>query len=898
MCNRLAVLVGTLLFLTSTSLSQGFQYAPGVRYDNAVPTLESVVGHGWGEDISSYVEIERYIGALSQASPMVEMRTYGKTWENRELHYMIVSSPANLARLDEIRGAMKALADPRTGSAAALDTLPTVVWLIYGIHGNEISSPNAALLTAYHLAAARGDALVDSILRDCVVLIDAQQNPDGRDRFVNYFRQTRGRWPDADPQSAEHNEVWPGGRVNHYGFDLNRDWFARTQTETRARVAVFNEWFPQVVVDLHEMGGNSTYYFAPPADPINPYLTPRQLEWLQRFGRNNATWFDREKIAYFTREVFDSFYPGYGEGWPMFHGAIGMTYEQASVRGLVLDREDETTIHFRESVRNQFLASLATLETSSANRRELLESFATFRREAISEGGKAEIKEFVLPPGEDPGRTAALVANLMAQGIEVKAASRPFRHARVRSVGSTTAEARDFPEGTYLVPVAQPAGRLVSTLLATHVPMPEDFVQRQKARKAANLGDEIYDVTSWSLPLLYDVEAFSAETVSDVQSAVLSQAPVVEGALPGGPAEVAYLVPWGTHNAARLLAAMQSTGLRVHVSTEAFGLSGMEFPAGSLIVRVRDNPTDLHQRLQALARETGATIYPTNTGWVDSGVNLGSNHVRFLRRPRIAMAYGMPVRSGSVGATRYMLEQAYGYPVTVIHTYDLARADLSKYNVLILPDATGMMGGYSGFLGDRGVQRIKDWVAAGGTLIAIGSSSEWLTGEKVGLLAGKLEKKQAAAREEDKEKPTSAGEEAETAGPAVEDPYQQLIQPDEESPDYVPGAMVRVRVTGHHWLGFGYSGDTFVLVNSNRVFSPLKRDRGTNVAVYFPEDQLQVSGFAWDGSMAQLANKAFLMHQSHGRGNVVAFAEDPNFRAYMHGLDLLFLNAVFFGPAR
>lgn len=878
-------------------LAQEFEYSPGTNYDPAVPTLNSVVGHGWGEEVSSYAEIERYLTALSDFSPMVEMRSYGRTWEGRELHYLVISSAANLARVDDFRASIRALADPRTGATPSTDTLPVVVWLIYGVHGNEISSPNAALLTAYHLAAARGNPLVDSVLENCVVLIDAQQNPDGRDRFVNYFRQTRGRWPDADPAAAEHNEAWPGGRTNHYAFDLNRDWFARTQIESRARVDVFMDWYPQVVVDLHEMGGNSTYYFAPPADPLNPGLTSQQVEWLRRFGRNNAVWFDRLRIDYFTREVFDSFYPGYGEGWPMFHGAIGMTYEQASVRGLVFEREDQTRLHFRESVRNHFVASIATLETAAGNRSQLLEDFGAYRREAIVEGGQGGIREFLLPPGPDPGRTAALVANLMAQGIEVKVAAGAFRNNRVVAPARTAAESRDFPAGTYLVLLAQPAGRLAKTLLETHVPMPEDFVQRQKDRRAKQLRDEIYDVTAWSLPLIYDVECFGAEAASEVAATRLLEKPGMAGEIRGGAAELAYLVPWGTHASGRLLAALMNRKLRVHVSDEAFSLAGLEFPPGSLIIKVRENPGDLYRQLQELVGQTGAVVYPTNSGWVDSGINLGSDHVRFLRPPRIAMAYGLPVRSSSVGATRYLLEQAYGYPVTVIHTYDLARADLSRYNVLILPDASGMLGGYSGFLGERGVQRLKEWVAAGGTLVAIGSAAEWLTGEKVGLLASRQEKKQAAAKEPSEQKDEGAATKGDDKPPAGGDPYEELIRPDEESPDTVPGALVRVRIADHHWLGFGYDGDTFALVNSNRVLTPLKVNQGTNVGVYFPEPQLLVSGFAWEGSMAQLANKAFLMHQGHGRGHVVAFAEDPNFRAYLHGLDVLFLNAVFFGPA-
>ena len=621
----LVVLCCTWISLTAAD----FEYYPGAVYDASVPTLESVAGHGWGEDVSSHAQIDRYVHALAEASPKVRLQTYARSWEGRPLSYLIVSSEENLARLEEIQAGGRQIAYPDSGEGTTnLERQPVIVWLLYGVHGNEISSPNAAMLAAYHLAAAQGDALVDSILENCVVLIDPSENPDGRDRFVNYFRQTRGRWPDADPNAAEHNESWPMGRSNHYFFDLNRDWFARTQPETRGRIDVFLQWFPQVVVDLHEMGGESTYYFAPPADPLNPVFTSEQVEWLRRFGQNNAAWFDRNQIDYYTREVFDSFYPGYGEGWPMFNGSIGMTYEQASVRGLILDRRDGTTLDFRESVRNHFLASLATLETAAQNRAEMLSYFEDFRRSVADWAAEGPIREYLLPPGPDPLRTTELAGNLVAQGIEVRRAREAFRmEGHTDSVGRDV-EAVEFPEGTYLVPLAQPSGRLAATLLARHVPMDDEFLSRQKERRSKGLRDEIYDVTAWSLPLLYDVECYGSPTPADVASDSVDRDPEPAGEVRGGTASLAYLVPWGPLSSAKLLAELQRREIRVHASDEPFSIHGVDFGAGSLIIKVRDNPDDLYRQLNEVARSTGAIVYPTNTAWVSSGVNFGSDNVR------------------------------------------------------------------------------------------------------------------------------------------------------------------------------------------------------------------------------------------------------------------------------
>ena len=329
--------------------------------------------------------------ALAAAAPnRLKVFDYGETWEGRKLIYAAVGSEANIRRLTEIRAAIGRIADPRkTPEADArkiMAGLPAVIWLSYGVHGNEISSPDAGLLTAYHLLAAHNDKLVDQILANVLVLIDPIQNPDGRDRFVNYFEQARGLEPDASPVAAEHLEPWPGGRVNHYLFDLNRDWIALTQPEVLNQVKVLREWFPLVYVDLHEMGANSTYFFSPESDPYNPNLTTDQRESLKLFGHNNAKWFDKYGFDYFTREEYDAFYPGYGASWPEYYGAIAMTYEQASVRGLVVRRSDETLLTYRDTVRHHFVSSVSTLETAAANREKLLEDFYRYRATAIEEG--------------------------------------------------------------------------------------------------------------------------------------------------------------------------------------------------------------------------------------------------------------------------------------------------------------------------------------------------------------------------------------------------------------------------------------------------------------------------------------------------------------------------------
>jgi hypothetical protein len=909
MWRKILVVIVLALLSCGAAAAQSFEFLPGAKYDPAIPTLKQVVGHDWGENITLHSELVAYLRALEKASPKVRVVEYARTWQGRPLHYVIISAEQNLARLEEVKAGMKRLADPRATNEAdanrLISSLPAVTWLAYGVHGNEISSSDAALRMAYHLVAAQNDDLVAQILRDTIVIIDPAQNPDGRDRFINHFRGTVGRWPDADQQAAERIEPWPSGRSNHYLFDMNRDWFAQTQPETRGRVRIYQEWFPVVFVDLHEMGSNSTYYFAPPALPYNPNLFPEQHKWLETYGRNNARWFDRFRFDYYTREVFDSFYPGYGEGWPMFHGSIGMTYEQASARGLVVRRSDDTEMHYRDSVQHHFISSLATAETTAKNREALLRHFYEFRRSAVREGQQGAVKEFILAPGNDPNRATKLAALLVTQGIEVKRAEAPFTNARVRDYDDKS-QSREFPAGTYVVSLAQPAMRLVKTLLEKHTPMDKEFIDEQVRRRKQRLPDEIYDITAWSLPLIFGVDAYTSEQPSQGNFTTLSEPPRPAGKLHGGRAHLAYLIPWGSNSAAQALADLLRQEVRVAVTHRPVTLGGIAFPRGTLVVRVKDNPGDLHARIERAVADYGIEVHATSESWVEAGVNLGSDYVRHLKPPKIALAWNDPTSSLSAGWARFVLERQYGLPVTLLHARLLGRADLSRYNVLILPSASGFLGGYADALGESGAQRIKSWVQAGGTLITFGEATRWLTDEKVALLATQREMRDG--RPEREERPGGAvrpsGPPASTGGgqgtpgsqPPAPGDAEKAILPERELPEAIPGAILRVEVDGEHWLGFGYAGSASVLVDSRNIYTPLKLDRGRNVARYAASDRVLRSGWAMEESLQQIGGKAWLMHQPAGRGSVIAFAEDPNFRAFCDGLNLFVLNGIFFAP--
>jgi hypothetical protein len=918
MLRKISVIAVLCLLMWPLAAQTKFEFWPGATYDPAVPTFKKVLGYEPGERISSPDQVLEYLHALAAAAPsQMKVFEFGQSWEGRKFVYAAVGSPANIKRLAEIRAGMQALADPRkTPDAEArklIASLPAVTFLAYGMHGNEISSSDAALMTAYHLLAARKDPVVDSILKDALVLIEPMQNPDGRARFLANYDQSYGIEPDPSPVAAEHNENWPGGRGNHYLFDCNRDWFAATQPEVQGQIKVLQEWYPLVFVDAHEMGADSTYYFAPPADPFNPNITADQRDTLQIFGKNNARWFDKFGFDYFTRDQFDAFYPGYGDSWPPYLGGVGMTFEQASARGLVMRRQDDTLLPYRDTVRQHFTASISTAEAAAANRAKLLERFYNYRKTAVEEGGKGAVREYILVRSGDTSSADKLAALLSEQGIEMKRAKDAFR-----------AAGRDMPAGSYVIPLAQPSERLIRTLLDSKIALDDKFVKEMERRRKKKLPDEVYDITAWSLPLAYNVEAVPANEVSQGAFEPVKPQRIPPGTFAADPKALAYVAPGGTHATARLMAAALHDGLKVMASDKEFAQNGTKYPAGTLIFKVQGNPADLTRRLEALAKTTGADIKPVASSWMDDGPNFGDRDVPQLKKPAIALVWDRPTSSGSAGATRFVLERQFGYPVTVVRAAQLGMADLSKFDVVILPEGSGY---YEAF-GANGTRRLQDWVQQGGTLIGLGSAMSYLADPRTSFVSVSLEN---AARPADSAKPASGARPAEGAKPANgaqagaaaasgapagrggeggaaggpvpgklianEEEYQKAIQPDTEMPDRVLGVMLKATLDPDHWLTAGLPPTVYALVSGRSVYTPVKLDRGVNAAVFAGPNDLVASGYMWEENRKQFAYKPLVIVQPSRRGVVIAFTSDPNFRAFIDGMNLMFANAVFRGPA-
>jgi Zinc carboxypeptidase len=885
----------------------------GGEYRDSVPTWSSVLGYEPGERITSYAEMTRYLEALA-TSDRAELRGYGTSYEGRRLQILVISDPENLARVDAIREQVRRLADPRALDADAAAGIaretPAISWVAANVHGGEHSTMEACLLLAYQLIAGE-DGVSRLIRKESVVVIDPLQNPDGRDRSVGYFYSAFGLRPNPDANAAEHGHPWPSARPNHYLFDLNRDWYPLTQQESRAKVQAFLEWRPQVYADLHEMGWDSTYYFPPPAAPINKHLPGYTLQGWELYGRAIAAAFDEHGIDYYLRERFDAFYPGYGECWPSFHGAIGMTFEQATVQGLSIRCKDETVRTLRDALWQHFLAAMATCETTARHREERLQAFYDFHRDAIEEGRSGAIRAYILPAGDQSPDAAALIANLAAQGIESHPSVAGFTVHDARRFPDGDAEERTFASGSFVLPLDQPAGRLLRALFERDPELDETFLREELERKKERLPDRFYDITAWSVPLAWGLEVYTSGQETSVDG---KRRPTTDDRPPSGettdtdwwsapsqrstdggrssvvsrPSAGSYLIPYRTNTAARLLADLLREGYRVHVARQAFQFDGVTYERGTLVARVKGNAAGLHERLEQAVAEYGLAIAPTASSWTAAGISLGSEDVVRVKPPRIAALYDLPAAVNSCGWLLYTLEQRYQIPFTAIRAARLLGADLRDYDVLVFPDGWE----YGRYFDDGSVKRLKEWVSAGGTLIGMRGSAAFLARPQADLTTVRAVKDIRKVRREEKP-PEEEARPQEPSKAQTEKPTEEPVPPEFET-DQVTGAMLRVDLSSHHFLTYGYGASACVLTTTDLLFTPSKK--GWNVATYAACERLHVAGFLWDKMRPVLPGQAYLVDENVGRGHVILFAEDPNFRACWEGLTRFFLNALFFAP--
>ena len=885
---RLLLVSGVSLTLVSSACAnEEYDLWPNTQYNTDIPTHTQVLGYKVGERITNYADMLRFFEALEVAAPKrIKLFEYGKTWEGRKLIYVAIGKPEVINDLDSFAKNMQKLSDPRlTNKQQAKElqaTLPSSVWLQYGVHGNEISSTDAAMMTAYHLLAAPDEATNKKILNNTIVFIDPLQNPDGRTRFTQRYYATVGLQHSSDRISAEQNEPWPKGRTNHYLFDMNRDWLAITQPETAGRVKILNHYRPLVVIDLHEMGGDNSYFFAPSAQPFNPNMSQNQIDNIGLIGRNHGKHFDRFGFDYFTREVYDAFYPGYGDSWPTFYGASASTYEVGSARGMGFKKTNGELLTYKDTVHKHFVASISTAEGVADNHAKLLKNFYQYQVDAIA-SGKADKKErvYLLPTQRDRAGAHKLATLMARHGVEVNQSTESFK-----------ACGKDYSAGTYWIDTAQPRGKFVKTTFTKQVDMPDEFIKEQERRRSRLLNDEIYDVTAWSLPLMFNIETDACHKAIKAKSISIDETHELPGSVLNPQASVAFLVAWGDMAAGRFLTGALQQGLVVKSADKAFVLESKQaFPAGSLIIERRVNKPDYADVVLSLANQTGALVIGVDSSWVIDGPSFGSNNTVTMSAPNVAMAWDEPVYPQSAGNTRFVIERQLNYPVTVIRINMLTQSNLANYQVLILPS-----GDYKKSFDESAVKNLKSWVQNGGVLVTFGKATQFVASSDVALLDVKREFAYKAKTQQGSVNKASAQKDKSRIKGQLFTEKQDLLDASEvkqKSPDNVSGILVNVEVDEEHWLTAGVNKNLIALVLGSDIYAPITLKSGKNVAWFRGPEQVLASGYLWQENKKQLAYKPFLIHQPLGKGMLVSFTQEPTTRAYLDGLNVLLTNSIF-----
>lgn len=839
------LLLTALLLLPLAATAQTAYYFPDAApdsHDPAIPTPEQFLGYPIGSHYTRHDRIVDYLRELERLSDRVHVEEIGRSYEERPLLAVLVTSPANHARREQLRAAHATLADP---DAPAVDPaqVPVVVGLYYSVHGNETSSGEAMLLTAWHLAASRSPD-VARWLDKAIVLIDPAQNPDGRDRAANWHNAWKSNPAVADPLDKEHVEPFPNGRSNHYFTDLNRDWLAVSQRETRAKLDVFHQWLPNVQIDFHEMGSNSTYYFEPsPSSMHSPLLPQASYDWNVTLARYHAQALDSLGSLYYTQENFDNFSPVYGSTYPDFHGGVGVTVEQASSRGLVQDTANGP-LEFRFTIRNQLAVGLATIRGAVEEHSGLFQLQKDFFRSARDQGRRNTYSAYVFGDPADATTSKRLLDLLLTHRIAVHALDAPL-----------TVDGRTYAPGSaWVVPAAQPQFRLVHSIF----------------EETPDTGGGVYGSTSYAIAHAYGLRNDRLRRAPRLGAAV-TQVPALDTGARGETA-YAWAIDWRDLGAQRALAALLTQDVRVRTAFSPFttrtAAGDTAFGEGTLVIPVAGQTLDaaaLRAAVDSAARDAGVVAHGLAGGQSVSGIDLGSDGIRPVRRPAIALVMGEGVNATEIGSTWFALSERLQYPATRLDPAQLGRVPLGTYTSIVLA------GGRYDDLPEATVAALKRWVEAGGSLVTFGSAARWAQAK--GLTGAA---------------PAPAAQDA----PASTQRLDFAARRDTLAEQRSAGNLVSVDVDTTHPLAFGVPRRAgFVHKETDVTLAPLA-DAFANVVRI--DDAPLVNGYLGAELRTALAGSVWAQVARVGGGNVVLFADDPAHRKYWLGTERMLVNALFF----
>ncbi len=840
---KITVFILLIFSLTTGSAQHQLDYYFGdqVSLNTDIPTPEAILGFQVGALHASHDQVMQYMYALAQASDRVTIKETGRTYEKRPLLLLTITHPDNHKNLEAIKSEHVKLTDPSKSGQVNISNMPVVIYQGYSVHGNEPSGGNAALLVAYYMAAANTPE-VETMLKNVIFLLDPVMNPDGFTRFSSWVNRYKSETLVTDPNNIEQSEDWPGGRTNHYWFDLNRDWLVAIHPESQARIKSFHEWKPNILTDFHEMGTNATYFFQPGIPSRNHPLTPeRTFELTEKIARYHGAALDSIGSLYYSKESFDDFYYGKGSTFPDGNGAIGILFEQASSRSHAQE-SNYGLLTFPFTIKNQFNTSLSTLRAGVGLKKELLDHQKKFFTEALDGAGKDPVKAYVFGSEKDAYRNYEFLKILKRQQIQV------FELSRNLDAGT-----HSFTAGAaYIVPANQPQYKMVKAIF----------------EKRTSFQDSLfYDVSAWTLPLAFNLP-YSELGARQYNPALRGNAIEIplppSGGIAGNQAAYAYILEWEAYNAPAAVYQMLSKKLTTMVASKTFTVqNGQTFGRGTIIIPVANQAmtsSQLYSYLQEVGEKYGVVFHATNTGYTE-GIKLGSPSISTLELPKAALIVGSGVSSYEAGEVWHLLDQRMSMPITKLTQERFNSADLNRYNVIIM---------VNGNYGTLSTDKLKNWVRSGGVLITTKSASKW-----------------AADNDITKIKFQMSEDDENMAWESYED-----LSPNRGA-QVIGGAIFQAKIDLTHPLGWGYEHEKISLFRNSTLF--MENPKNPYAAPLRYTDEGVLSGYVSPKNLESLKESPAIGIAAFGSGRVISFSDNPNFRAFWHGTNKMFMNAIFFG---
>lgn len=821
------VVTTTLFSQSQTDLSY---YLPqDVEYNPSIPTPQSVIGHEVGKWHITHDKLMEYMKVLARASNRITIEARGKTYEDRPLALLTITSPKNHDNLEAIQSAHIAATEtnnPNSGNR------PVVVYQGFSIHGNEPSGSNAALLVAYYLAAAEGPE-INQLLDQSVILLDPSLNPDGLQRFAYWANSNKNINLNPDPNDREYSEVWPGGRTNHYWFDMNRDWLPVQLPESKARIETFHNWLPNVLTDHHEMGTNTSFFFQPGIPSRTHPLTPQLNQDLTKsIAAYHAKALDKIGSLYYSEESFDDFYYGKGSTFPDINGGIGILFEQASSRGHVQESENGL-LTFPFTIKNQFTTALSTLEAAHNLRMDLLDYQHNFFRDARDEASKEGKNAIVFGDAKDAAKTYHLAEILKRHRIR-------FHELKTEISKNGITYKKGY---SYVVPKNQKNTRLLNAMF----------------EKRTTFQDSLfYDISAWTFPLAFNMD-YTATTTANAGPEVTNLQQKQGGV--SSKSDYAYLFEWHEYYSPKLLNAILNNGLRAKVAMKQFKANGKPCDYGTIMVPVKNQEltaTEIYDFLKEAALDSHIMVDAVSTGW-NEGIDLGSRNFKALERPKIALLVGDGMTSYDAGEIWHLLDTRYDITATKLDTKNMGKADLSRYNTIIMVNSTG--------LSTNNTKKLQSWLKSGGTLVAYKNALKWLNKKK--LMKIDFKKNELIAKNIN---------------------YEQ--RSDFKGAQVIGGAIFEADIDRSHPINFGYKNDKLPLFRNSTLF--MNPDKNSfNNPIQYRENPL-MSGYISEENLDSISKTVPFKIGKVGKGKIVAFTDNTNFRAFWYGTNKLLMNAIFF----